>query len=79
MTADYTLDNFKDLYDPHIGARNATDPAYFREEIEKEIQRLLNVYERECPKLQEADLEVLKGVMEKAGIQPEEMEKIAAM
>ena len=79
VTADYTLDNFKDLYDPHIGARNATDPAYFRKEIEKEIQRLLNVYERECPKLQEADLEVLKGVMEKAGIQPEEMEKIAAM
>jgi trimethylamine--corrinoid protein Co-methyltransferase len=51
VTSDYTLDNYMDVYSPHIGERNAKKQDYFKHSIDKEMNRLLKKYEDNCPEL----------------------------
>lgn len=51
VTSDYTLDNYMDVYSPHIGERNAKKQDYFKHSIDKEMSRLLKKYEENCPEL----------------------------
>lgn len=54
VTADYTLENFGELYMPRIGGRNAKGADYFKESIDAEMERLLEKYEKTRPKVDEA-------------------------
>lgn len=69
VTSDYTLDNYSDLYSPHVGERNAKTPAYFKDNIDKEMNRLLKKYEENRPKLDADVIEKVKKVFEKSGHQ----------
>lgn len=75
VTSDYTLDNFQDLYSPHIGERNAKAPAYFKDSIDKEINRLLKKYDDNRPELDTEIRDRVKAVFEKSGINMESIEK----
>lgn len=61
LTSDYTLDNFEDLYNPHIGGRATKDPGQFEESIDDEIDNLLDEYEDKKP---DNDPSMLKDVKE---------------
>jgi trimethylamine--corrinoid protein Co-methyltransferase len=63
VTADYPLDNFMDLYSPKVGERNAKSGEYFKESIDKEIGRLLKVYEDHRPELDAGMQERVKEVL----------------
>lgn len=67
VTSDYTLDNFEDLYSPRVGSRNAKGADYFKVSIDKEMDRLLNVYENNRPAADEAALAKVKAALEKTG------------
>ena len=79
LTADYTLDHFMDLYHPHIGARNAADPAYFEESIDRECERLLEVYETVRPAPDPAVLEQVDWIFTAAGVPAARLESIRNM
>lgn len=67
ITADYTLENFSDLYSPRVGPRSAADPDYFMASVDAEMQRLLEVYEEEAPALDEMRLSQVKAILERSG------------
>lgn len=67
ITADYTLENFGDLYSPHVGPRNASDPDYLMAGVDAEMRRLLDVYEEEAPAPDEAGLAQVKAILERSG------------
>lgn len=67
ITADYTLENFSDLYSPRVGPRSAADPDYFMASVDAEMQRLLEVYEEEAPALDETKLSQVKAILERSG------------
>lgn len=67
ITADYTLENFGDLYSPRVGPRNASDPDYLMAGVDAEMQRLLDVYEEEAPAPDEAGLAQVKAILERSG------------
>lgn len=67
VTADYTLENFRDLYSPHVGPRSGKGDAYFKESIDTEMERLLKKYESNKPKLDTEQRERVKAILEKSG------------
>ncbi len=67
VTADYTLENFSDLYAPRVGARNASDPSYFKAGIDREMERLLDGYEEAQPTLDEEALGRVRSILERSG------------
>ena len=67
ITADYTLENFGDLYSPRVGPRNASDPDYLMAGVDAEMRRLLDVYEEEAPAPDEAGLAQVKAILERSG------------
>ena len=67
VTSDYTLDNFSDLYSPHIGERNAKNSTYFKDNIDKEMNRLLKKYDENHPVLDAEIKKRVKTVLEKSG------------
>lgn len=77
LTMDYTLENYTDLYSPRIGTRKATDPAYFEESIDNEMERLLEKYEDIRPELDQATKERVKAVLVKiSGIDKKQLDYI---
>lgn len=67
VTSDYTLENYRDLYSPHIGPRNGKGEAYFKDGIDTEIDRLLKKYENNKPELDSELKNKVKAVLEKTG------------
>lgn len=68
VTSDYTLDNFEDVYAPRVGERNAKDPEYFKNSIDKEIDRLLKKYEDSRPELDADMRDKVKTILAKSGV-----------
>lgn len=68
VTSESTLDYFMDVYSPHIGERNGKGTEYFRENINKEMDRLMKKYEANRPVLDEEDKNKIKSVLKKAGV-----------
>ena len=75
VTSDYTLDNYRDLYSPRIGERNAKGADYFKESIEKEIDRLLKKYDGNRPELDADTKSRVRAVLEKSGTDMSYFEK----
>lgn len=76
VTSDYTLDNYENLYSPHIGERNAKTPAYFKNSIDKEINRLLREYDDNRPELDTETRDKVKAVLAKSGLDMHYFENI---
>lgn len=76
LTADYTLDNYEDLYSPRVGERNAKGADYFKDNIDKEMKRLLQEYDNNRPELDGDDREKVKAVLAKSGLAMESFGKI---
>lgn len=76
VTSDYTLDNFEDLYSPHIGERNAKGSDYFKNSIEREMHRLLKTYDENRPELDADMRDKVKVVLSKSGLEMEYFENI---
>ena len=76
VTAESTLDNFSILYNPKIGSRNAKTPDYFKESIDKEMQRLLDKYENSRPQLDAELKAAIDKVYTDAGIGAEQLQAI---
>lgn len=68
VDADYTLENFSDLYAPRVGVRIGKGHDYFKENIDKEMARLLKVYESKRPVLDEETVKRVEAVFAKAGL-----------
>lgn len=66
VTSDYTLDNYMDVYSPHIGERNAKKQDYFKYSIDKEMNRLLKKYEDNSPELDDELKARVKAVLGKS-------------
>lgn len=79
LTADYTLDNFEDLYSPRVGMRGAKGHDYFKETIDDEIERLLDEYEDDHPTLDDEVNAKVKAILVRSGIEEAELDRIAAM
>ena len=69
VTSDYTLDHFGDIYSPRIGGRNAKGADYFKESIDKEMNRLLKVYEENKPQPDAAAMRRVKEVLSGSGLE----------
>ncbi|HCT92699.1 MAG TPA: trimethylamine methyltransferase [Lachnospiraceae bacterium] len=67
VTSDYTLDNFGDLYSPRVGSRNAKGAAYFKESIDREMERLLRQYDSNPPAPDAGAMEKVKAVLSRSG------------
>lgn len=67
VTSDYTLENYRDLYSPRIGERNAKNADYFKESIDKEIARLLKTYDDSRPEADVETMDRVRAVLEKSG------------
>lgn len=76
VTSDYTLDNFEDLYSPHIGERNAKGSDYFKNSIEREMHRLLKTYDENRPELDADMRDKVKVVLSKSGLEMKYFENI---
>ena len=68
VDADYTLENFSDLYAPKVGVRIGKGHDYFKENIDREMARLLKVYESKRPVLDEDLVKRVEAVFAKAGL-----------
>lgn len=79
VTSDYTLDNYRDLYSPRIGERNAKNADYFKESIDKELDRLLKVYEKNRPELNAEIRDKIKAILAKSGLEMHYFETIENM
>lgn len=76
VTSDSTLENYMDLYSPHIGERNAKNPSYFKHSIDKEMNRLLKEYDDNHPELDIETRDKVKAVLAKSGLDMHYFEKI---
>lgn len=74
VMTDYTMFHFNDLYAPKIGSRSAKGDAYFKESIDKEMDRLLTVYKQNRPQEAEAMAEA-RAIIAKSGM---DMDKLDA-
>ena len=63
VTAESTLDNFSDLYPPRVGSRIGKGSGYFRESIDKEMDRLLKKYDSHKSELDSAVREKVKDIL----------------
>ncbi len=79
VTAESTLDNFMELYSPRIGSRTGKGTDYFKESIDKEMDRLLKKYDSLHIELDETVRENVKKVLTTSGLAKEELDKIDAM
>ena len=75
VTSDYTLENYRDLYSPRIGERNAKNADYFKESIDKEIARLLKTYDDSRPEADAETMDRVRAVLEKSGTDMSYFEK----
>ena len=64
-----------DLYSPRIGSRNAKNADYFKQSIDKEMNRLLEVYEENAPVNDPALMNQVKEILVKAGADMTKVEK----
>lgn len=76
VTSDSTLENYMDLYSPHIGERNAKDASYFKKSIDKEMNRLLKEYDDNRPELDTETRDKVKAVLAKSGLDKHYFENI---
>ena len=79
VTSESTLMNYGELYTPRVGMRGAKDPAYFKQTIDKEMQRLLDAYDAAKPQLDPAIAEKVKAVLAKSGAPLGELAKIETL
>ncbi|MDC7288179.1 trimethylamine methyltransferase family protein [Blautia schinkii] len=79
VTSDSTLDNFSELYAPRVGSRNAKKPEYFKESIDKEMERLLKIYEANPPQLDADVKEKVKAIIGKSGLDAQFFEKVESL
>ena len=79
VTAESTLDNFMDLYSPRIGSRTGKGTDYFKESIDKEMDRLLKKYDSLHSELDETVRENMKKVLTTSGLAKEALDKIDTM
>lgn len=79
VTAESTLDNFSDLYSPRVGSRIGKGADYFKESIDKEMDRLLKKYDSHKPELDQAIREKMKDVLTASGLERAELDKIDTM
>ncbi len=68
VTSDSTLENFHELYSPHIGPRNGKGEDYFKEGIDKEMDRMLSAYDGNHPVLDPEIKEKVRAVLAKSGL-----------
>lgn len=79
VTAESTLDNFSDLYAPRVGSRIGKSADYFKESIDKEMERLLKKYDSHKPELDLIIREKMKDVLTESGLERAELDKIDTM
>lgn len=79
VTSDYTLENYTDLYSPKVGPRNGSGSDYFKESVDKEMERLLKVYQESTPVLEDEARKAVEKILAEAGITAQEFEKIRAL
>lgn len=79
VTTDNTLDHFMELYMPRIGSRNAKDPNYFEESIDRECKRLMDEYAENKPTLEPEMLRALNSVILASGLGESELNRILAL
>ena len=79
VTAESTLDNFSDLYSPRVGSRIGKGSGYFRESIDKEMDRLLKKYDSHKSELDSAVREKVKDILTASGLERAELDKIDTM
>lgn len=77
VTSKSTARKFKTLFSPRIGLRNGSGEGYFRENVEKEIKRLLDGYQR--PALGADTLGRVRAVLAKSGLGAEHFQAIENM
>ena len=79
VMSDTTLDNYRELYTPHVGPRSEAGADYFKQSVDAEMKRLLEKYNSEQPVLDTETLENLKALLVQAGIKPQDLEAIDAL
>ncbi|MDR1046078.1 MAG: trimethylamine methyltransferase family protein [Candidatus Adiutrix sp.] len=79
VTSKSTAKNFKTLYAPRVGVRNANTPDYLKVNIDKEISRLLDKYEGRRPDLDAQVRDKVKNILAKSGLAPQHFESIENM
>ena len=79
VTAESTLDNFMDLYSPRIGSRTGKGEDYFKESIDREMERLLKKYDSLQIGLDDTIRENIKKVLTTSGLAKETLDKIDTM
>ena len=79
VTAESTLDNFMDLYSPRIGSRTGKGTDYFKESIDKEMDRLLKKYDSLHIELDETVRENIKKVLMTSRLAKETLDRIDTM
>lgn len=79
VTAESTMDNYMDLYSPKVGPRTGKGEEYFRESINKEMNRLLAAFEKKRPELDADIREKVKDVLAKSGREREVFDRIETM
>ncbi len=76
LDTDYTLDHFRDLYIPRVGARSAKSPTYFEDSLDSELARLLAVYDANPPTLDRDLQRQVRTCLEKGGLDPQILDQI---
>lgn len=76
VTADSTLDNFRELYMPRIGSRDAKSATYFEDSIDKEYARLMEEYESHRPYLDPQTLDKVKAIFVENGVSQQQLDAI---
>lgn len=79
VTAESTMDNFMDLYSPRVGSRIGKGPDYFKQSIDKEMDRLMKKYESNRPELDASVRDKVKEILVASGLPKEELDKIDTM
>lgn len=70
-----------DLYMPHIGGRGAKtkSPTYYEDSIQEEIERLMDEFEDNRPKLDADTKARVRTVLLKSGLPADILDRIEAM
>lgn len=79
VMSESTLENYGELYSPHVGERGAKDPDYFKASIDREMQRLLDAYASNPPQLDAEASAKVRAVLERSGADAAELERIETL
>lgn len=81
VTAESTMDNFTEIYSPHIGSRNAAldDEDYFRQSIYKEMRKLFDRYNRTRPVMDEDMKQKVRAILGKSGLSQELFDRMESL